>query len=193
MKEYVSKKEFPFVEIGTKFIYDKESKDYHIILKDQRYPPYAFTEEEMEELVKMGFVEEVEKSNPNPTPVDNGTFTLKSELPFARVGDPVERRYNNELGIWFWYVHNRNSDEDWILGCDLLIDKDKWIWENKFDIIQFLLDEKAGHIRFQSEELPKIKLRKNWSNEEYDREWKNIAKVILYLDELIVRIERLRA
>lgn len=56
-------------------------------------------------------------------------YVLKKELPFARVGDPVERRFNNELGVWFWYVHNRNSDEDWILGCDLLIDKEKWIQE----------------------------------------------------------------
>lgn len=58
-------------------------------------------------------------------------YRLKKDLPFARIGDPVEKRHNDELGVYFWYVYNRNSDEWWQLGCDLLIDADEWIEEVK--------------------------------------------------------------
>ena len=49
-------------------------------------------------------------------------YRLAKDLPFAKKGSKVERRHNDELGIYFWYVYNQNSDEWWQLGYSLLID-----------------------------------------------------------------------
>lgn len=57
-------------------------------------------------------------------------YKLAKDLPFAKAGMKLEKRHNDELGVYFWYVYNDNSDEWWQIGCDLTIDH-SWIEEVK--------------------------------------------------------------
>jgi len=101
MKRYKLIKELPFVKIGTELKYDKREYWYTITLDNQNVPTYCFGEDEMEDLVKQGWVEEIKPREifvwENPSTKELSQIHYFSE-------EKALRAYKSEHGRIFKFV-----------------------------------------------------------------------------------------